>query len=74
MVYVTLYELIAIVVATFGLPALTGQNASRERGFGGCFGDRCAVEHRVQLGVLGAGVAPGGAGRSVKRRIARHWL
>ena len=27
-VYVTLYELIAIVVATFGLAALTGQNAS----------------------------------------------
>ena len=27
-VYVTLYELIAIVVATFGLTALTGQNAS----------------------------------------------
>ena len=27
-VYVTLYELIAIVVATFGLAGLTGQNAS----------------------------------------------
>ena len=27
-VYVTLYELIAIVVATFGLAALTGQNAA----------------------------------------------
>ena len=27
-VYVTLYELIAIVVATFGLATLTGQNAS----------------------------------------------
>ncbi len=53
MVYVTLVQLIAIVAATFGLAApLTGQNAShRERGFGGCFGDRCAVEHRVQLGV-----------------------
>lgn len=62
-VYVTLYELIAIVVATFGLAALTGQNASHAS-VASVAASVIAVLWNIGFNwaFRTLGVAPGGAG------------